>query len=118
MPQQDLTRLERFWNCRLTTRGRKSGLPRRVTIWFALSPGCVYLTGGAEEPQWCRNLRANDRVELGIGGERLTGRARVVEDLEEARAIRERFVSRYLLARLARPFGGYTTSTPVVVEID
>jgi len=114
----DLSRLDRYWNCRLTTTGRKSGKPRGVTIWFALGPGTVYLTGGREEPQWCRNIRADGRVTLEIGGERLTGRARVIDDPGEAGAIRDRFVARYLLARLSRPFGGYTASTPVVVEVD
>jgi deazaflavin-dependent oxidoreductase (nitroreductase family) len=118
MTKPDLSRLERYWNCHLTTTGRKSGKPRRVTIWYALGPGTVYLTGGSEEPQWCRNIRADGRVELEIGGQRLAGRARVIDDPAEGRAIRERFVRRYVLARLSRPFGGYTSSTPVVVEID
>ena len=51
--------LDRHWNCRLTVRGRKSGEPRTVTIWFALGDGKVFLTGDAKEPNWVRNLRAN-----------------------------------------------------------
>lgn len=117
MADRDLSPLERHWNCRLTTLGRKTGLPRRVTIWFALGSGTVYLTGSKSVPQWCRNIRANGEVTLEIGGEKLEGRARVVDDPEQARAIRQRFVDRYWLARLSRPFGGYSDSVPVVVEI-
>ena len=118
MANTDMDRLERQWNCRLTTIGRKTGEPRRVTIWFALEPGRVFLTGSKSNPQWCRNVRANGRVELEIGGQTLSGNATVIDDPEHAASIRERFVARYLLARLSRPFGGYTDSIPVVVDLD
>jgi deazaflavin-dependent oxidoreductase (nitroreductase family) len=117
MAKPDLSDLEPHWNCRLTARGRKSGEPRSVTIWFALGPGIVYVTGSKGEPQWCRNIRACGDVELRIGSRTLKGRARVIDDAAEAEAIRQRFVERYLLARLSRPFGGYTDSVPVVIEI-
>ncbi len=112
------SRLDRHWNCRLTTKGRRSGEPRTVTIWFVADPGRILLTGGAEGPQWSRNLRADPQVELAIGGEKLRGHARVVEDPDEGAAIRDRFVRKYLLARLSRWFGGYTRSVPVVVELE
>ncbi len=113
----ELARLSRYWNCRLTTLGRKTGEPRTVTIWFALGDGVVYLTGSKHVPQWCRNMRANGDVELAIGGLRLKGLARLVDDESEGREIRRRFVERYLLARLSQPFGGYAGSVPVVVDI-
>ena len=118
MPKHDLSSLESHWNCRLTTMGRNSGQPRQVTIWFALGQDRVYLTGGASEPHWCRNVRTNAAVELRIGDRRLSGTARIVDGPEAAAAIRQRFVDRYLLARLSRPFGGYTDSTAVLVELD
>ncbi len=118
MASVDLSPLERFWNCRLTATGRKSGEPRSVTIWFALGDGRVYLTGSKSHPHWCRNVRANPSVELGIGPARLRGRARVIDDPDEGRAVMDRFVRRYLLARLSQPFGGYRDSIPVEIEID
>jgi deazaflavin-dependent oxidoreductase (nitroreductase family) len=118
MSDTELRGLESSWNCRLTTTGRKSGQPRTVTIWFALGDGRVYLTGSKSDPHWCRNIRADDAVRLEIGGRQLGGRARVIDDADEASAVRQRFVDRYLLARLSRPFGGYTASIPVVVELD
>lgn len=123
MSRVDLAPLDRHWNCRLTVPGRKSGRPRTVTIWFALdaAAGRVFLTGGAERPQWCRNVRAHEArggaVELAIGHTRLRGRARTVDDPAEAEAIRLRFVRRYLGARLARALGrGYVDSVAVVVD--
>lgn len=113
----DFAALDRHWNCKLTARGRKSGEPRTVTIWFALGDGKVFLTGDAKGPNWLRNARAHPDVTVQIGGTRLRGRARVVDDPAEADAVRQRFVRRYLMARLARMIGtGYTDSTAVVVD--
>ena len=113
----DFASLERHWNCRLTTRGRKSGLERTVTIWFALGDGKVFLTGGSKESHWVRNLRANPDAVVQIGTTRLRGRARVVDDPAEADAVRQRFARRYVMARIARLLGsGYRDSTAVVIE--
>ena len=114
---RDLSRFERYWNCRLTTRGRQSGEPREVTIWFALGPGAIYLTGSASHPHWCKNVAAHGEVSLSIGGEQRRGAARRVDDEQEARVIRQCFIDRYWLARLSQPFGGYKDSIPFVVEV-
>lgn len=117
MSAVDFAPLERHWNCRLTARGRKSGEPRTVTIWFALGDGKVFLTGGSKESNWVKNLRANPDAVVQIGTTRLRGRARVVEDPAEADAVRQRFVRRYFMARLSRMIGtGYTDSTAVVID--
>ena len=75
----DATRaaLESGWNCSLTTKGRKTGLPRRVTIWFAIDGDEIVLAGSPEGSHWHRNLAANPEVELEISGHRLCGQARV-----------------------------------------
>jgi deazaflavin-dependent oxidoreductase (nitroreductase family) len=114
----DPARLNRHWNCRITVRGRRTGQPRRATVWFVAEPGRILLAGGKDEPQWCRNLRANGEIGVEIGGERLAGRARVVDEPAAAGAIRDRFVRKYLLARLSRLFGGYTHSVAVEVTLD
>lgn len=114
----DPARLDRHWNCRITVRGRRTGQPRRTTVWFVAEPGRILLAGGKEQPQWCRNLRANGEIGVEIGGERFAGRARVVDDPAAASAIRDRFVKKYLLARLSRLFGGYRSSVAVEVTLD
>jgi deazaflavin-dependent oxidoreductase (nitroreductase family) len=120
MKLDDRTRraVDRAWNCRLITVGRKSGEPRRVTIWFALDGDEVVLAGGPDGPHWYRNLKACEDVELQIGRYRLHGRARAIEDEADAESVRKCFVRRYLAARLSRPFGGYTRSVTVRVAID
>ena len=113
----DFAALDRHWNCQLRVRGRKTGKERSVTIWFALGDGKVFLTGGAKESNWVKNLRANPDAVVQIGSTRLRGRARVVDDPAEADAVRRRFVRRYLMARLSRLIGtGYTDSTAVVID--
>jgi deazaflavin-dependent oxidoreductase (nitroreductase family) len=113
----DWRALDRHWNCRLTVRGRKTGNERTVTIWYAVGDGKVFLTGDAKGPNWLRNAKANPDVVVQIGGQRLRGRARVVEDAAEADAVRQRFVRRYVAARISRMLGtGYTDSTALVID--
>ena len=125
MPVSESARaaFDQGWNCHLTTRGRKTGRPRTVTIWYAPAfdqgdEGVVYLTGGADDPQWCRNIRACADVEIEVAGETLVGRAEVIDDEAQATEIRDRFTQRYALARLSRVFGGYTKSVAVRVVLD
>lgn len=118
MTAVDATRLNKRWNCRLTTIGRNSGLPRTVTVWFVLDGDRIYLTGGKDVPQWCRNIRANGVVSVQVDGVTFRGRARIADSKRETDQVIARFLDKYLLARIARPFGGYTRSVPVVVDIE
>ena len=75
----------------VTTTGRRTGLPREIEIWFAHVDGTVYLmSGGGERAQWVRNLRAQPRATVRVGGRELPGAARVLDarDAEDARARR------------------------------
>lgn len=110
--------LDRRWNCQLVTRGRSSGQPRAVTIWFAVDGDEIVLAGGPEGPHWYRNLQRCEDVQLSVGQLQFRGRARAVEDAADAEEIRQCFVRRYLAARLSRPFGGYTKSVVARVAID
>ncbi|RIL03076.1 MAG: hypothetical protein DCC71_15605 [Proteobacteria bacterium] len=113
----DWKALDRHWNCQLTVSGRKSGKERTVTIWYAVGDGKLFLTGSGAAPQWLRNAEANPEVCVKIGRQRLRGRARPARDAAEREAIRQRFVRRYLMARVARLLRtGYTDSTALVVE--
>jgi len=53
--------------CYLTTRGRVSGRPRRIEIWFALDGDTLYLlSGGRERSDWVKNLRKTPEVALPV----------------------------------------------------
>ena len=43
----------------ITTTGRRSGLPRRVEVWFHRVDGHWYITGVPGPRAWYANLRAN-----------------------------------------------------------
>ncbi|MEW6271524.1 MAG: nitroreductase/quinone reductase family protein [Thermodesulfobacteriota bacterium] len=76
--QDALARLARERTVRLVTRGRKSGRPREVTIWFVVDDGSIGLGTLDASRNWVRNARAAGEVELVFGDERLRGRFRDV----------------------------------------
>ncbi len=67
-------------------------MARRIEIWFAADPSgdVIYLlAGGRERAGWVRNLRADPRVTVEIGGCRFDGFARVLgEGADDATARR------------------------------
>lgn len=68
---------------RLTTRGRRTGSPHTVELWFAVSGGNVYLSHEGEETDWMKNIRKNSRVSFEIGGRNFKGTARYLGDHSE-----------------------------------
>jgi deazaflavin-dependent oxidoreductase (nitroreductase family) len=64
----------------LTTRGRRSGQPRKIEIWFTERAGRLYVIAehglGA---QWVQNLLADPCVAVRVGGQTFPARARVVD---------------------------------------
>jgi deazaflavin-dependent oxidoreductase (nitroreductase family) len=69
----------------LTTRGRRSGQPREIEIWFTRRDGRYYVIaerGG--ESQWVRNLVADPRVRVRVDTAEFDARARVIDADREA----------------------------------
>ncbi len=76
----------------LVTRGRKSGLPRRIEIWFVQVEERYYIVAeNRERAQWVQNLVAHDVVELSVGTRenesagvpRTRAHARIVDPAQE-----------------------------------
>ena len=74
-----LARVARYQTMRLTHRGRKSGNPYDVTIWFVVDSDAIYLNGNADT-QWPRNLQANPQLTMRIGQETFHGQANLVTE--------------------------------------
>jgi deazaflavin-dependent oxidoreductase (nitroreductase family) len=75
------------WFAVLTTTGRRSGLPRRTPLNYAIVGGCVYvLSGFGTRADWYRNLLADPRVTVALPGRELAATAAVVTDPVEADA--------------------------------
>ena len=96
MPELDALAAESF--CYLTTRGRVTDRPHEIEIWFSLVPETrtlYMLAGGGDRADWVRNLRREPAVTVRVSGERLKGKARVVEDGEEDELARRLLVEKY-----------------------
>ena len=104
--------------CYLTTKGRRSGRPHTIEIWFVVVGASAYLmAGGRERADWVRNLRADPEVTLRIGAESWAGRGRVVDD----GTAEDQDARRRMLAKYATPGTGDLDSwgqSALVVAID
>ena len=93
----------------LTTRGRRSGKPREIEIWFTRRDGRYYLIAEhGRRANWVRNLVADPAVRVRVGRRTFRARARVVD----ARA--ERALTRAVRARSETKYGW---SDGLVVEV-
>ena len=104
--------------CYLTTRGRVSGRPHRIEIWFALAGDTLYLlSGGRERSDWVRNLRRSPEVTVELGRQLFAGRARIVDDADEDERARTLVHDKY-----AGSYGGdlsrwRRSALPVAVDL-
>jgi deazaflavin-dependent oxidoreductase (nitroreductase family) len=62
----------------LTTRGRKSGLPREIEIWFTHYEGRFFLIAEYPTSNWIRNLLAHPEAQVRVAGKKFGIRARLV----------------------------------------
>lgn len=82
--------------CYLTTRGRVSGRPHTIEIWFALNGPTLYmLAGGRDGSDWVKNLRHDPSVSARIRDVTYAGQARVVERPDEDALARRIVVEKY-----------------------
>ena len=80
----------------LTTTGRRTGKPHRVTIWITTDGQHVYIrSGGGLERDWPKNLLASGEATLRLGGANIPVRARHVTDPDEARTTSELVRKKY-----------------------
>ena len=82
--------------CYLTTTGRKSGHPHEIEIWFGIQGNSLYLlSGGGDDSDWVRNLRANPNVTMRIAKHTFSGIARSVRQKKEATMARHLLAGKY-----------------------
>lgn len=76
----------------LTTKGRKTGLPRSIEIWFVEHEGAWYVVSEMRDrANWVKNLRREPRVTFSVGARsargavvpETPGRARIVDQSAE-----------------------------------
>src|SRR5690242_8489620 len=91
--------LEKFKNedyCYLTTRGRKTGNPHEIEIWFGVQGNSIYLlSGGGDQSHWVRNLMADPNVSVRISKQAFSGVARLVKEEKEELMARHLLTAKY-----------------------
>ena len=64
----------------ITTYGRRSGLPRRIEIWWFRVEGRFIITGTPGRRDWMANLRADPRLVVHVNGHDIEATASLVHD--------------------------------------
>ncbi len=83
--------------CDVTTRGRVTGRPHEIEIWFARDTATLHLlSGGGHRADWVRNLEADPSVTVRLRDVTYTAIARVLQPgTPEDRAARDRVFAKY-----------------------
>jgi deazaflavin-dependent oxidoreductase (nitroreductase family) len=109
------TALERERTIDITTTGRRTGLPRRIEIWFHNLDGQVYITGSPGRRDWYANLLAHPEFTFHLKG-RVTAdlpvRATPITDEPSRRAVFERILTR--VGRPATDLDAWMADSPLV----
>jgi len=80
----------------LTTRGRRTGKPRQIEIWFTEREGRFYVIAEYATSRWVENLRADPHVQVRVGDKQFPARARfVAPESELCRAVQELSSTKY-----------------------
>lgn len=91
----DLAPFEKEEYCYLTTRGRKTGKPHEIEIWFVVHETALYLmSGGGTKSDWVKNLTKEPNVSLRIAGQTFPALARVGAEKDED-TIRNKMADKY-----------------------
>lgn len=90
---------------RITTRGRRTGRPHTVPVWFAVEDTAVYLATLNAERDWVRNARRTPEVDLDLGDLRLRGRVQEITDRQLDTHVRDLLAQKYWFAWLGSWFG-------------
>ena len=90
---------------RITTRGRRSGKPHTVTIWFLVEGMTVYLATLSTGRDWVRNVVKGPDVTLTVDGLHIRGRAARITDPRQDAHVRTLLARKYWMAWIGSWFG-------------
>ena len=104
--------------CYLTTKGRVSGRPHTIEIWFVLNGDTLYmLSGGLDKADWVKNILHQAEVTVKIKDRVFTGLGRVVKDAEEDTLARQLIARKYPSTDEEDLTEWYRDSLPVAVDL-
>ena len=90
---------------RITTRGRKTGKPHTVPIWFVVEGTTLWLGTLDARRDWVRNATKTPEVVLDLGDLRLRGRVHPVSDPKTDAHVRDLLARKYWMAWIGSWFG-------------
>jgi deazaflavin-dependent oxidoreductase (nitroreductase family) len=105
----------------LTTRGRRSGRPHTVELWFAPVGSAVwFIAGGGTSSDWVANLVAEPAVRVRVGERTFAGRARTeAGDAGGAGEARRLLAARYQGWEEGRPLSDWAAhGLAVAVDLE
>jgi deazaflavin-dependent oxidoreductase (nitroreductase family) len=101
--------------CYLTTRGRITGRPHEIEIWFVVRDGLAYvMAGGGRNSDWVRNLMADEQVTLRVGDRSFRARAHVITGDDDS--IRRQMAAKYQGWEEGRALSDWA-QTALIVEV-
>ena len=103
--------------CYLITKGRVTGRPHEIEIWFGTRGKSIYLLSGSHSSDWVKNLRKDPAVSVRIAEHVFWGTARLVSDKEEDMAARYMLAEKYQEWEEGKKLSEWAR-TAVVVRID
>ncbi len=81
---------------KLVTVGRKTSLPRPVSIWFVHLENRLFVRG-SNKRQWCKNMKKNPKVNVTIEDFTCSCNAEQIRDEGTVRSLRKSYRSKYHL---------------------
>lgn len=95
-PAIDLAPLEKEDYCYLTTRGRVTGKPHEIEIWFIVHEGAIYImSGGMDRSDWVKNLLKDPNVRLRISGQTFPAGSSLLNDKLVEGNVRMKMAAKY-----------------------
>jgi deazaflavin-dependent oxidoreductase (nitroreductase family) len=117
----ELTRYAKRSTIRLTTKGRKSGQPRTVTIWFVVTGPQQIEVQHVRAPvaQWYKNLVANPAVQVDFGDGPLPARAAPITDAAGIQGVLQRIRDKHpVMGPLVQWLGRKAEPVAARIEIE
>jgi deazaflavin-dependent oxidoreductase (nitroreductase family) len=114
-----LSQLSNEEYCYLTTRGRVSGRPHEIEIWFAVHDSTLYLLSGSKRSDWVRNLLNDPAVTVRIAKHTFSGSARVVKDQDEEHRARYLIAEKYQEWEEGKTLSQWAqTALPIAIDVN
>ena len=103
--------------CYVTTRGRVTGRPHEIEIWYVEQDGALYLmSGGGRSSDWVKNIEASPAASVRVGDLQFSATGETDPSNINAMEIRQKMASKYQGWKPGRELSGWA-QTALIVEL-